>query len=241
MPEDGWPDFSDFSQALYAYTRICRELDMERSVSDDGSERFSIGTVPSDWRHGNSAEDISPLTVSYPSWPLNPEEGEPRLLLSRRQSDFFSESGDAGIDASGRLKGIVLHDILSRVSVPDDLDMAVRQSMLDGSLDIDQAESSRKLLSDRIASAKGRGWFSGLSVVRNEVDVIDTDGTVHRPDRVEIFPDGKVLVIDYKFGKEKPEYASQVSGYADIYRKMGYGDVRAAVWYVIDDYVEEIL
>lgn len=241
MPEDGWPDFSDFSQALYAYTRICRELDMERSVSDDGSERFSIGTIPSDWRHGNSAEDISPLTVSYPSWPLNPEEGEPRLLLSRRQSDFFSESGDAGIDASGRLKGIVLHDILSRVSVPDDLDMAVRQSMLDGSLDIDQAESSRKLLSDRIASAKGRGWFSGLSVVRNEVDVIDTDGTVHRPDRVEIFPDGKVLVIDYKFGKEKPEYASQVSGYADIYRKMGYGDVRAAVWYVIDDYVEEIL
>ena len=80
-----------------------------------------------------------------------------------------------------------------------------------------------------------------MSVVRNEVDVIDTDGTVHRPDRVEIFPDGKVLVIDYKFGKEKPEYASQVSGYADIYRKMGYGDVRAAVWYVIDDYVEEIL
>ena len=126
------------------------------------------------------------------------------------------------------------------MKIPGDLDGAVDRAVTDGALDMSCAEEARTLLSERIASARGRGWFSERVSVRNETDVIDTDGAVHRPDRVELSPDGNVRIIDYKFGRRRDEYAVQVAAYADLYRRMGYRNVEAAVWYVVQDEVQEI-
>ena len=51
---------------------------------------------------------------------------------------------------------------------------------------------------------------------------------------------GRITVIDYKFGKENPEYHKQVRGYMDLFRKMGYSDVSGAIWYVYTDKVVEV-
>ena len=65
----------------------------------------------------------------------------------------------------------------------------------------------------------------------NEVELIDTDGSVNRPDRV-VIKDGNVIVIDYKFGEHDPRYLRQIRRYADIWRRMGYENVSAVLWYV---------
>ena len=65
----------------------------------------------------------------------------------------------------------------------------------------------------------------------NEVNVIDTDGQVLRPDRV-VKDGGKVMIIDYKFGEHYPKYERQMTRYADVWRRMGYEDVSAWLWYV---------
>ena len=236
-----WRDFSNFSQALYNYAEVCGECGFSRSTMEDGSVRFSIGEISHDWKRKDNDEGmVSQMGMSYPSWPVNPEGSAPRLLLSRSNSDFFADNGETGIMASGRLKGIVLHEILSRVTVPEDLEPAVRQSVLDGNLDTNQAEGALSFLSDRIAAARQRGWFSPEAMVFNEADVIDTDGSVYRPDRVEIYPERKVRIIDYKFGRRRQEYVLQVTRYADIFTKMGYSVVQAVVWYVMDDSVDEM-
>ena len=232
-----WSVFSDFSQALYNYA--CESTQF-RCAREDGCVRFSIGGISRDWSVRGRGDPPSSLQVSYQSWPLNPEGMKSRLVLSRTQSDFFSGDGEAGVRASHRLKGIVLHDILSRVSVPSDLEAAVRQSVLDGSLGEDEAAGALSFLSQRLASASARGWFSENSLVRNETDIIDTDGSVSRPDRVEICSDGKVRILDYKFGRQDEEYGKQIARYADLYRKMGYSEVYAAVWYVVPDILQEI-
>ena len=233
-----WQKFSNFSQALYNYVQAEHVQGLSSRMHEDGSQRFSVGQIPQDWTGKDSGKAVQQLDMTYPSWPLNPPDGLPRLILGRSQSDFFSEDGDTGVSASERIRGIVLHDILAGVSVQDDLDMVVRQAVLDGSLDKEQAEEAMSLLSARIVSAKGRGWFREDAAVYTERDIVDVDGSVHRPDRVEIYPDGRVCIIDYKFGKEKPEYRDQVALYADIYRRMGYVDVTSAVWYVFQDYVD---
>ena len=51
----------------------------------------------------------------------------------------------------------------------------------------------------------------------------------------EAVRDGRVTVIDYKFGAERPAYARQVARYADIYRRMGYAQVDTVLWYVPSD------
>ena len=106
------------------------------------------------------------------------------------------------------------------------------QAVLDGELTGEEAALAEPLLSERIAEAEARGWFpSDRSAVMNERELIDTDGSISRPDRV--VTDGECIrVIDYKFGAHDPRYVRQVRRYADILRRMGYDDVRAALWYV---------
>ena len=70
--------------------------------------------------------------------------------------------------------------------------------------------------------------------------VIDTDGSVYRPDRV-VKDGGKVMIVDYKFGEHHRKYGRQMLRYADLWRRMGYSDVSAFLWYVHTGEVVEIL
>ena len=134
--------------------------------------------------------------------------------------------------ASNRIRGVVLHDILSRVGRPSDLAGAVRSSVLSGDLTEAEAEEVSALLSVRISEVASMGWFpEGKGCVLNETSLIDTDGNIYRPDRV-VLGDGKVLIIDYKFGEQDSRYLRQVRRYADIWRRMGYEKVYSFLWYV---------
>ena len=205
-------------------------------VPYSGEDEGFMKGEPYQFHHdGGVTSDVN--AVGYSSYLLNPEEGEPRLRFSTASQDFFSEDGTTGFEASGRLKGIVLHDIMSRVIVPDDLAGAVEESFGDGSIDLKEKEEILELLADRIGSAEERGWFpDDRSKVLTETSVIGADGEIHRPDRV-IVDGGKVVVVDYKFGAEEKAYFRQVRRYAELYRAMGYSDVEAYLWYVEENNV----
>ena len=219
-------------------------LDREGAVSGFGEEQAEDGTVV--YRKGAFPE-FSALRkretraerqdASFVSWPLNPEDGTEeedvrvrgRLKFSADAVDFFS--ADAALRP--RRNGIVLHGILSSVIVPGDLPGAVEAAFSRGDLDRAQAGDAQELLAARIAAHPE--WFpAGGAQVLAETTLIDTDGQEYRPDRV-VIRDGRVTVIDYKFGAERPAYARQVARYADIYRRMGYAQVDTVLWYVPSD------
>ena len=52
-----------------------------------------------------------------------------------------------------------MHDILSKVIVPEDLELALTESFESGSIDAEERDEIRSMLSARIASARERGWF----------------------------------------------------------------------------------
>lgn len=236
--------FSDFSQILYWFVAASGKVKDVRRSGGEGFVRFDVGEMvdftslrkekKSDVMAFRTGED-----GSYPSFALNPEAGEDetdvrergRLKFSADSLDFFSADGDAGISASNRIRGVVLHDILSSVVVPEDLDEAVDRSLASGEVTPGEAEEIRRLLADRIAEGAGRGWFPDSARVLNETSLIDVDGSIFRPDRVVV--DGnKVVVIDYKSGEHRKSYERQLARYADIWRRMGYEDVSSVLWYV---------
>ena len=155
-----------------------------------------------------------------------------RLKFSADSVDFFSPQGDAGISASNRIRGVVLHDILSQVSVPVDLQKAVNQALSNGEITASEAPEILSLLSERVAEGLQRGWFPSEGArILNETSIVDTDGQVYRPDRVVDYGD-KVIIIDYKAGEHQKKYENQVRRYARIWRDMGYSDVSACLWYL---------
>ena len=199
--------WSNFSELLYAWC--------------GGFEDRSFGS-PYDFSQmqRKPVESGTPLHAEWCSIPLGD-----RLRASRDASDYFGEDGHTGPEASGRLRGIELHRILSLADGPQDLPS-----------DID-AESLEMLRSRMEAHPE---WFAGAKRARNEVSVFASDGSLHRPDRVVEGSGGRITVIDYKFGAERASYLRQVGRYMKLYRDMGYADVRGFVWYVPEDHVVEV-
>ncbi len=236
---------SDFSQLLYRYVS---EVSGKFDRTDDADTiRFDLGEMPDFDEYREDDEQFMSFPVAegdeYPSYALNPEliadDGEVvdvcergRLRFSAEAVDFFSSEGLAGAAASNRIRGVVLHDILSRVVASEDLDAAVRTSVMNGDLSECEATDARILLSERIASVKDYGWFDvpGAKVL-NESSLIDTDGEIYRPDRV-VVKGGGVVIVDYKFGEHRRAYERQLMKYTDIWRRMGYENVSSYLWYV---------
>ena len=242
-------DFGDMSQILYWYVHGCDSATGRSEVAfspqkyDLPGERFRVG---SEYKFSGCSKLSKGREVGdYQSFPLNEEsEGDAlmkaRLEFSSEANDFFAPDGGVGYAASGRLRGIVMHDILSKVIVPEDLELALTESFESGSIDAEERDEIRSMLSARIASARERGWFpADRNCVFNETSIIDIDGEIYRPDRVVVEGDF-VTVVDYKFGSPHPCYGRQISRYASLYRQMGYASVKAALWYVPEDRVEEI-
>ena len=198
--------FSYFSEILYAWCGCC--------------EMKEFGT-PYDFKEMERDEPSNgiPLPAHWNSVPLGG-----RLGASQDASDYFGDDGAVGPAASGRLRGIELHRILSGVDSAEDLPAGM-------------VEEDRALLSVRIGAHPE--WF-GSRNARNELTVFAADGSRYRPDRVVLHPDGSVSVIDYKFGTRRDSYLWQVRRYVKLYNDMGYTGVRGYVWYVPSDTVETV-
>ena len=232
---------ADLSQVLYAFLK---------------TETYESGAPYDFSRMKRSRKDpVTPVPASYPSFPVNheaPAAGDDetavgergRLKFSSDSADFFALDGRAGVEASVRRKGIALHDILSRVTEADDLPGAVALSVANGTLSPAEGEEAASFLRERIRGPQVRAWFGldpdvpVLSVSR-ERSLIDTDGSVCRPDRVVETAQGWV-VIDYKFGEPRRHYGRQVARYVDLYRRMGCTPVRGFLWYVETDTVVSV-
>ena len=214
------PQWKNLSQLLYAYV---------------GDEHFFTGAPYSPKKEDEEGPALLPIDT-YPSFPA---ENGGRLRFNPEAADYFGEDGATGISASRRIRGNVLHAILADIRTKSDIPSAVDAAIQDGSLPEELRADTLSLLTSRIESADERGWFSPDVKILAEATVIGSDGFQWRPDRVVIFPDGKVEIIDYKFGEEDPRYLKQVLRYMNLYRKMGYENVRGYIWYVPENTVTE--
>ena len=230
VDEGRMPDFKDFSQILFWYVSVLGLTDVRRG-EDDESVWFEVGDMV-DFNAFRKNEHIRIHTfpvkegAEYPSFCVRG-----RLKLSEDAKEFFKED-EAGVSASNRIRGIVLHEILSQVKTRSDLRSAVDHARRSGNLTAEEAETAFELLAGAMDSVHGMGWFDDdMELMYNEVSLIDTDGEIYRPDRVMV-RGGKVSVVDYKFGEHHGKYEKQVRKYMDIWRRMGYDEVSGFLWYV---------
>lgn len=240
IPEDSV--FKNFAQIIKSYVTVS-----QIKHADEGDNIYVAGYYP-DNRKPLTIDKREPETCSsylskYISIPLNPEyedsEGNTckkiRLEFNSDCIDFFGEDGNTGIESSERLKGTVLHKIMSYVYVPGDLNDAVHRVEKQGIITSSQAEKAKKILSSAIESVKDKGWFSeDRNKVMNEASLADIDGNIYRPDRM-IFGKNMVYVIDYKFGEPEPAHKRQISNYARLLSSAGHKNVKSFLWYIRDD------
>ena len=147
-----------------------------------------------------------------------------RLQLSFPSGEFFPEDGS-------RLRGIVLHDIMSRVEVAEDLDSSLGRAVAAGLLAERDEADVRAHLSGMLESVRPLHWFDGTYSVMTEMPIIAPGGDSYRPDRI-MYAGDEAIVVDYKFGKVRSsQYRRQVRGYMELLGTMGFTSVKGFLWY----------
>ena len=164
----------------------------------------------------------------YPSYPY----------INRLRLKYDEEKRDEESGTSMRDYGILMHRAFSEMKTAADLDKAIRSLVLQGFIPGDAHASGdlRQKITEALHHPNAAAWFDGSWEVHTEANILlpGTDETTHqlRPDRVMI-KDGKVVVVDYKFGElEQAAYEDQVKKYIGCLQNMGYTNVEGFLWYV---------
>jgi ATP-dependent helicase/nuclease subunit A len=130
--------------------------------------------------------------------------------------------------------GTVLHDIFSRIRHRGDVKGAVDAAVADGYIPVEIAIKTREMVEEMISRPGVRLWFDDDAEVLTEAEILTGAGDIRRPDRI-VIRNGRVTIIDYKFGEERREHLTQIENYSALLSSMGYEVSEACLWYVETD------
>lgn len=137
-------------------------------------------------------------------------------------------------------RGIIIHKVLSLISnsTAGEIEKATQKLIILGLITEEQKAELTDELQDIFSIDKVKKWFDSENVM-NERDIILTDGSIYRPDKVIIDAD-KAVIIDYKTGGKKEVHEKQIRSYGEIIRKMGFKQVEMNLFYLNDLKIETI-
>ncbi len=124
-----------------------------------------------------------------------------------------------------------MHTVFESVRIPSDVPGAVRRLVLEGIITDAEAADIETRVNSLIAGPEVSEWFLPGNDVLTEAGILMPSGSTRRPDRI-IFRNGKITIIDFKFGEENARYADQVSKYRGLMSGMGYENIDGFIWYV---------
>jgi ATP-dependent helicase/nuclease subunit A len=195
-----------------------------RKFLDDSKTSFTFGQIP---------ERIIDKTISGMSevslHGYEVSSSLNRLKLKFHGADFLVKMSEA---QAVRLNyGRLMHEVFSLISTSDDIHKAVMQLVLEGKIPDNQSKELENKIVEVISAPEVNEWFEAGSTVIKEADILLPSGSSLRPDRI-ILKNEKAIIVDFKFGGEKPGYINQVNNYRKIMMEMGYKNVEAFLWYV---------
>lgn len=210
LPEKAKDNISSIPYALKAW------LENKQKWQPDKLS-YTVGTAASYVSKAEAKES------AYHLEQLISSDWREKLLISRNSKKLWEE--DLGITW-----GNLFHTAISQIFTAKDVAPVLSAMKNEGLLKAEE----KKLLEEKIVALLNKPeikplFAEGLSI-KTEADILLTDGTWLRPDRVII--NGKqATVIDFKTGKVKPEHQEQLAQYADKLREMGYENVNEQLIY----------
>ncbi len=248
----------------------CAMTDLLPGTVDAPFQRYSIGRLVASVREVHEKEDNRMLAESLPadvqmqSFPLNVT-----FRQSNRSQQFIAqlptESGDeisAVVALDGERRddtymetGRLLHRILQNIHTEADITRVLNQFEHEGiisrtatdgrQVSVPRADAER-WIRQGLRNPLVAGWFTDAWQLFNECSIVSlaANGTpeVRRPDRVMVnAEENHIVVVDFKFGRPRPEYEEQVRDYMRLLKDMVPGaSVDGYLWFVYSGKVQPV-
>ena len=130
-----------------------------------------------------------------------------------------------------REKGILIHEILSRIFQSEDLAMVLDEYEGFGLITHFERDELDQYFIQLFTNQETSIFFSKEVQIQNETSILIEGGKTLRPDRL-IFDKDQLTVLDYKTGKPNKKNAEQLNTYAQELQKMGYENIRKFILYL---------
>ncbi len=130
--------------------------------------------------------------------------------------------------------GNLIHNILAEINYVEDKTDVLERQVLDGNLTIEISDKINDLIDKVILHPNLSNYFKKEYEVKNEQDIILSDKTILRPDRVVINKNSAV-VIDYKTGARIEKHDEQINHYGDALTELGYVVEKKLLVYLKDE------
>ncbi len=161
-------------------------------------------------------------------------ENPARFRQSNRSMDFIRDEETQG-DGSYIERGKLLHHLFELIRHQEDIEKAVQTLVNEALLSASDKDKYLAFAREALAQEQVQDWYSGSYELYTECSILfkDEEGRLQerRPDRV-VMKQGKVTVIDFKFGQQKPAHLKQVREYVTLLQRMGFAQVEGYLWYV---------
>lgn len=130
--------------------------------------------------------------------------------------------------------GKLMHELFEGIITKDDLHGAIVKLVLDGKISMDKASAIEMRIKELLSKPLVSEWFDVGNEVFTEAAILMPLHGTRRPDRI-VFRDGRIIIVDFKFGYENSRNISQIQQYRSILTGMGYKKIEAYLWYVDTD------
>lgn len=139
-----------------------------------------------------------------------------------------------------RKKGTRLHNVFKKIRYKDDADSALLYYRVCGAIPKESYDEDCNIVKTALEDDRVQEWFNRNNRVYNERSLIH-QFKKSRPDRFIITPDGRTIVIDYKFGEVHSNvYRKQVTEYMEILKEAGFKNIEGYLWYPLEQIIEKI-
>lgn len=173
-------------------------------VSHDDKVVYSLGELMYSFKEDEKSEELNVAECndfSTIDWL--------QMLRIEPDTTMFWKNDE---DYNPREWGILVHEIFSKINTIDDAPKILKRYVNDGCIDQEQSDRIMKQFMEVVEKKEVKAAYSRDAVVKNEMDILDAEGNIMRPDRYVELKD-KVILIDYKTGAQDVEHYQQLRNY----------------------------
>jgi ATP-dependent exoDNAse (exonuclease V) beta subunit len=217
LDKDGNPRKNNMSSFFINYLIKENAFD-ENQLEYEFGEKFKLSLTE---KHIDTSK-IIPTVLNV----LNPKN----IKIAQRESLMWGTHQQESIEY-----GNVVHEILSFIKIKSDIDLAINTAIENGLITLNQKNIVEKSIHEIVNHIELINCFSGDIEVLNEQTIIQKDGKTIKPDRMVIFNNNQVHLLDYKTGLHQAKYKLQLENYQTAIEKMGYRVVKKSLIYIGDE------
>lgn len=168
---------------------------------------------------------------SMPAYALQPLQFNTPDDLVRIKASYLNNSPES---EQARLQGILLHWLLSKIRSEEDVDLALRNGLMEGLMRQEEIPALKEKIEQLLHHPQLKDYFKKDVITKLEAELVMENGELLRPDRI-VFTGSATVLMDYKTGRENnKKYFRQLQGYETALLSMGYSDVKKLLVYVDD-------